>query len=65
MKKRTIIVALKQGLSPITKITALCDGAKNCWNIIDALEPMSSSIYRILDWFHLSIKIQNITLSNR
>ena len=63
MKKRTIIAALKQGLNPKTKVTALCDGADNCWSIIDALEPMASSIDRILDWFHLSMKIQNISLS--
>lgn len=62
MKKRTIIAALKQGMTPKTKITALCDGASNCWNIIDALEPMAASINRILDWFHLSMKIQNIAL---
>jgi hypothetical protein len=62
MKRRTIIAALKQGLTPKTKITALCDGAENCWNIIDALEPLSTSIQRILDWFHLSMKIQNISL---
>ena len=35
---------------------------QNCWNIIDALEPMAASIDRILDWFHLSMKIQNIAL---
>jgi hypothetical protein len=62
MKRRTIIAALKQGMTPKTKITALCDGADNCWNIIDALEPMAASIDRVLDWFHLSMKIQNIAL---
>lgn len=62
MKRRTIIAALKQGMTPQTKITALCDGADNCWNIIDALEPMASSIDRILDWFHLGMKLQNISL---
>jgi len=49
MKRRTIIAALKQGMTPNTHITALCDGADNCWNIIDALEPMTASITRILD----------------
>jgi len=62
MKKRTIIAALKQGLTPKTKITALCDGADNCWNIIDSLTPLSSSVEKVLDWFHLSMKIQNISL---
>ena len=62
MKRRTIIAALKQGINSKTKVTALCDGAENCWNIINALEPISGSIDRILDWFHLSMKIQNIAL---
>jgi len=62
MKRRTIIAALKQGMTPKTKITALCDGADNCWNIINALEPLAASIDRILDWFHLGMKIQNIPL---
>jgi len=62
MKRLTIIAALKQGLTPKTRITALCDGADNCWNIIDALEPMAASIDRVLDWFHLGMKIQNISL---
>ena len=62
MKRRTLIAALKQGLSPQTKVTALCDGAENCWNIIDALEPLSASVDRILDWFHLGMKMQNISL---
>ena len=62
MKNRTIIAALKEGLSPQTKITALCDGADNCWNIVDVLEPLSASVTRILDWFHITKRIKNIAL---
>lgn len=62
MKKRTIIAALKEGLAPQTKITALCDGANNCWNIIDSIEPLAFSTVRILDWFHIAMKIKNIAL---
>ena len=62
MKRRTIIAALKQGISNKTKVTALCDGANNCWNIIDALEPISGSVEKILDWFHVAMRIQNISL---
>jgi hypothetical protein len=61
MKRRTIIAALKQGLMPKTKITALCDGTENCWNIVDILEPLTDFVQEILNWFHLSIKIQNIS----
>ena len=60
--KLTIFAALKQGLSPKTNVTALCDGADNCWQIVDPLTPLCTSITRILNWFHLSMKIQNITL---
>jgi ribosomal protein S27AE len=62
MKKRTLIASLKQGLNPETKITALCDGAQNCWNVVDALEPFCSSIEKILDWFHITMKLKNISL---
>ena len=62
MINNTIVAAIKQGLSPQTKITALCDGADNCWKIVDALTPLCTSVTHILDWFHLSMKIQNIAL---
>jgi len=62
MISNTILAALKQGLSPETKITALCDGADNCWQIVDALEPLSASVTRILDWFHITMKIKNISV---
>jgi len=62
MINNTIIAALKQGLSPKTTITALCDGAANCWQIVDALKPLAASVTCILDWFHLAMKIQNIAL---
>jgi hypothetical protein len=63
--KNTIIAALKQGLSPKTKITALCDGAANCWSVVEALRPMAASVLCILDWFHLAMKIQNIALPEK
>lgn len=58
----TIIASLKQGLSSTTHVTALCDGARNCWNVAEALEPLCASITYILDWFHLATKFQNIAL---
>lgn len=59
----TIIAALKQGLTNTTHLTALCDGADNCWKIVDALKPLSGSTTCILDWFHIAKKIENIALS--
>ena len=58
----TIIAALKQGLTKNTDITALCDGAANCWNVVDALKPLCRNMLCILDWFHLAMKIENISL---
>lgn len=60
----TIIAALKQGLTDKTHVTALCDGADNCWSVVDAISPICGSMTRILDWFHLAMKIENIGLSN-
>ena len=62
MKKQTLNAAIKQGMTETTKITALCDGAKNCWSIVDSLEGHCSSIERILDWFHIGMKFQNTRL---
>ena len=62
MINNTIAAALKQGLYPDTHITALCDGAENCWQIVQALKPLCASITCILDWFHLGMKIHNIAL---
>jgi hypothetical protein len=61
----TIIAALKQGLTQETKITALCDGAANCWSVVESLKPLSASVLCILDWFHLAMKIQNIALPEK
>ena len=58
----TIIAALKQGLTANTRITALCDGAANCWHVVDALKPLCASMICILDWFHLAMKIEHISL---
>jgi len=61
----TIVGALKQGMGPKTKLTALCDGASNCWKVADALEPLCGSMTRILDWFHISMKMQNVSLPEK
>lgn len=58
----TVIAALKQGLTSNTHVTALCDGAENCWNVAKAIEPLCGSITYILDWFHIAMKFENIAL---
>jgi hypothetical protein len=49
----TIKAAQKEGMSKNTKITAFCDGAANCWSIVDSLAPYCGEITKILDWFHI------------
>ena len=58
----TIVAALKQGMGEKTQITALCDGAQNCWNVVEALRPLCGSMLCILDWFHIGMKMKNIAL---
>jgi thioredoxin-related protein len=58
----TIIAALKQGLTSKTHIHALCDGAKNCWNVVESLRGFCGEMTCILDWFHITMKMQNISL---
>ena len=60
--ENTIIAALKEGMTEKTHITTLSDGARNCWNIAEALKPLCKGMTCILDWFHLSMKMQNIAL---
>ncbi len=62
MKQQTLNAAIKQGMTSETKMTALCDGATNCWNIVNALEGHCQSIERILDWHHIAMKFQNTRL---
>jgi len=64
IKFQTLRAAKLQGLSNKTKVTALCDGASNCWSVIDSLAPEVSHIDRILDWFHIAMKFKNTGLGN-
>ena len=64
IKSQTLRAAKLQGLTKKTKVTALCDGASNCWSVVDSLESESSSINRILDWFHIAMKFKNTGLGN-
>lgn len=49
----TLKAAQKEGLSLATSVTAFCDGAANCWNIVDSLQGYCKGITKILDWFHI------------
>lgn len=50
--------ALKQGISHNTKVTALADGARNCWSVLSVLEAECKQFEWILDWFHIAKEFQ-------
>ena len=43
-----------------TQITALADGALNCWSVLSSLKPHCQQLLCILDWFHIGKKYQNV-----
>jgi len=60
IKTSVINAAKKQGLSQATQVTALADGAQNCWSVIAAIQPECATLECILDWFHIAQKFQNV-----
>jgi hypothetical protein len=60
MKAYLLTAAHKQGMSHDTKVTALADGAKNCWSVLSALTPACATFECILDWFHIAQKFQQV-----
>lgn len=52
--------ALRQGMSLMTHVTGLADGANNCWSVILALKPHCQTLEPILDWFHIGMKFQTV-----
>jgi len=60
MKTFLLNAALKQGMKPDTVVTALADGAGNCWSVILSLAPHCQQLICILDWFHIAKKFQNV-----
>jgi transposase-like protein len=59
-KNFAINVAKLQGMNLNTHVTAITDGAKNCWSVISALNGQCGSITTILDWFHIGKKFKNV-----
>ena len=60
MKTYLLNAARKQGMVENTVVTALADGALNCWSVILSLEPHCKQLTCILDWFHIGKKFQNV-----
>src|SRR5215467_5218613 len=60
IKTSLVNAAKKQGLSQATRVTALADGATNCWAVVAAIQPECATLESILDWFHIGKKFQNV-----
>jgi hypothetical protein len=60
IKTSVINAAKKQGLSQETQVTALADGANNCWAVVAAIQPECATLECILDWFHIAQKFQQM-----
>ena len=59
IKKLANNACYNQGMAKNTKITALSDGAKNCWSVIDNVTSACEKVTKILDWFHIGKKFKN------
>ena len=62
IKRDTLIAASRQGMTKGTKVTAICDGANNCWSVVNHLKPHCAEVIGILDWFHIAMKFQNTSV---
>jgi len=61
MQANLVKAAKKEGIDKEkTTLTALADGAKNCWHVIKVLEPLCLSMVCILDWFHVGKYIKQV-----
>ncbi len=61
----TLVAELRQGLTPNTYITTLRDGAANCWQVVENRRPLCAGMTCKLDWFHITMKMQNIALPEK
>ena len=53
---------IEQGMGEETSVVCLADGADNCKSIAYSISKDCKDMTYILDWFHISMKFQNITM---
>ncbi len=51
------------GATPVTPVTVLSDGAEGPWLLGESASP--SPTHHVLDWFHLSMRVQHVTQTAR
>ncbi len=62
MKQLFIGACNAQGMSIKSTVICLADGAENCRDIAYSIKEFCKEIVYILDWFHISMKFQNIAI---
>ncbi len=60
IKTFVLNAARKQGMTELTRVTGLADGASNCWSVLLSLKPHCQELECILDWFHIGKKFENV-----
>lgn len=60
IKTYLVNAALKQGMSQESKVTALANGASNCWSVLSVIQPHCDTLKCILDWFRIGKKFQTV-----
>ena len=53
---------IEQGMGEETSVVCLADGAENCKSIAYSISKSCKDMTYILDWFHISMKFQNIAI---
>ena len=51
-----------EGMGKCTEVICLADGADNCQSIAHSIAEDCKKVTYILDWFHISMKFQNISI---
>jgi len=62
MKSLFKSACIEQGMGEGTNVVCLADGAANCKSIAYSISKDCKNMTYILDWFHISMKFQNIAI---
>jgi hypothetical protein len=62
MKSLFKSACIEQGMGGVTSVVCLADGADNCKSIVYSISKDCKDVTYILDWFHISMKFQNIAI---
>ena len=65
MKQLFIAACQTQGMAAQSTVICLADGAENCYDIAHAIKEYCKEVVYILDWFHLSMKFNNIAVPEK